>query len=412
MKYGLIGEHLGHSFSKVIHEKIGDYVYEIKEIEPENVAEFMKAKDFLGINVTIPYKELVIPMLDYVDDSAKKIGAVNTVVNKGGKLWGYNTDYYGMLSLIKRVGAEIDGKKVLIIGTGGTAKTVTAVVSDLGAKEIIYLSHSQKSGTVSLDELYERHTDIDVIFNTSPVGMYPDNYKKPIDIKKFPQAKALLDAVYNPLVTELVLDARRNGLKAEGGLYMLCAQAVYAYEHFTGNKAEKKTAEKIFESLLLEKKNVVLIGMPSSGKSTVGKLLADTLKRELIDTDCEIIKREGTDIATIFREKGESYFRDLEAEIVKDVSKLNGKIIATGGGAILRDENARALKQNGTLYFLDRDLKSLVPTESRPLASDREAIRNRYNERYEIYKSVADKRVDANASPQAVAKMILEDFEK
>ena len=412
MKYGLIGEHLGHSFSKVIHEKIGDYVYEIKEIEPENVAEFMKAKDFLGINVTIPYKELVIPMLDYVDDSAKKIGAVNTVVNKGGKLWGYNTDYYGMLSLIKRVGAEIDGKKVLIIGTGGTAKTVTAVVSDLGAKEIIYLSHSQKSGTVSLDELYERHTDIDVIFNTSPVGMYPNNYKKPIDIKKFPQAKALLDAVYNPLVTELVLDARRNGLKAEGGLYMLCAQAVYAYEHFTGNKAEKKTAEKIFESLLLEKKNVVLIGMPSSGKSTVGKLLADTLKRELIDTDCEIIKREGTDIATIFREKGESYFRDLEAEIVKDVSKLNGKIIATGGGAILRDENARALKQNGTLYFLDRDPESLVPTESRPLASDREAIRNRYNERYEIYKSVADKRVDANASPQAVAKMILEDFEK
>ena len=412
MKYGLIGEHLGHSFSKVIHEKIGDYVYEIKEIEPENVAEFMKAKDFLGINVTIPYKELVIPMLDYVDDSAKKIGAVNTVVNKGGKLWGYNTDYYGMLSLIKRVGAEIDGKKVLIIGTGGTAKTVTAVVSDLGAKEIIYLSHSQKSGTVSLEELYERHTDIDVIFNTSPVGMYPDNYKKPIDIKKFPQAKALLDAVYNPLMTELVLDARQNGLKAEGGLYMLCAQAVYAYEHFTGNKAEKKTAEKIFESLLLEKKNVVLIGMPSSGKSTVGKLLADSLKRELIDTDCEIIKREGTDIATIFREKGESYFRDLEAEIVKDVSKLNGKIIATGGGAILREENVRALKQNGTLYFLDRDLKSLMPTESRPLASDREAIRNRYNERYEIYKSVADKRVDANASPQAVAKMILEDFEK
>lgn len=412
MKYGLIGEHLGHSFSKVIHEKIGDYVYEIKEIEPENVAEFMKAKDFLGINVTIPYKELVIPMLDYVDDSAKKIGAVNTVVNKGGKLWGYNTDYYGMLSLIKRVGAEIDGKKVLIIGTGGTAKTVTAVLNDLGAKEIIYLSHSQKSGTVSLDELYERHTDIDVIFNTSPVGMYPDNYKKPIDIKKFPQARALLDAVYNPLMTELVLDARQNGLKAEGGLYMLCAQAVYAYEHFTGNKAEKKTAEKIFESLLLEKKNVVLIGMPSSGKSTVGKLLADSLKRELIDTDCEIIKREGTDIPTIFKDKGEAYFRDLEAKIIEDVSKLNGKIIATGGGAILREENVRALKQNGTLYFLDRDPDSLMPTESRPLASDGEAIRKRYNERYEIYKKAADKRVDANVAPQAVAKMILEDFEK
>ena len=412
MKYGLIGEHLGHSFSKVIHEKIGDYVYEIKEIEPQNVEAFMKKCEFMGINVTIPYKELVIPMLDYVDDSAKKIGAVNTVVNKGGKLWGYNTDYYGMLSLINKVGAKINGKKILIIGTGGTSKTVTAVVKDLGAREIIYLSHSQKSGTVSLDELYQYHTDVDVIFNTSPVGMYPNNYNKPIDIKKFPKAKSLIDAVYNPLRTELVSDAQREGLEAEGGLYMLCAQAVYAYEYFTGKVAPEGIIDSIYGDLVKEKSNVVLVGMPASGNSTVGQILSELTGKELIDTDAEIVKAHGTDIPTIFKDKGESYFRDLEAKIVEDVSKLNGKIIATGGGAILRQSNVQALKQNGRVYFLDRDLENLMPTSDRPLASDREAITKRYNERYEIYKKVADQRVDSNVTPSEVAEMILKDFEK
>ena len=412
MKYGLIGEHLGHSFSKVIHEKIGDYVYEIKEIEPQNVEAFMKEREFMGINVTIPYKELVIPTLDYIDDSAKKIGAVNTVVNKDGKLWGYNTDYDGMLSLINKVGAKINGKKILIIGTGGTSKTVTAVVKDLGAREIVYLSHSQKNGTVSLDELYQCHTDVDVIFNTSPVGMYPNNYNKPIDIKKFPKAKSLIDAVYNPLRTELVSDAQRQGLKSEGGLYMLCAQAIFAYEYFTGKKAENGITDKIYKDLVKEKSNIVLVGMPSCGKTTVGKELSLKTGKEFIDTDDEIVKAEGCDIPALFREKGESYFRDLEAKIVEDVSKLNGKIIATGGGAILRQSNVQALKQNGRVYFLDRDLENLMPTSDRPLASDREAITKRYNERYEIYKKVADQRVDSNVTPSEVAEMILKDFEK
>ena len=196
MKYGLIGEHLKHSFSKVIHEEIGDYVYEIKEIEPQSVEAFMKAKDFVAINVTIPYKETVIPYLDFIDESAKKIGAVNTVLNKDGKLYGYNTDYFGMKSLIERIGLEIKGKKILIIGTGGTSKTATAVVSDMGAKEIIYVSSRVKKGAISYDEVYENYSDIELIFNTSPVGMYPENDGTPIDITRLPSLEGLLDAVY------------------------------------------------------------------------------------------------------------------------------------------------------------------------------------------------------------------------
>ena len=195
MKYGLIGEHLGHSFSKVIHEKIGDYVYEIKEIEPENVEEFIAKREFNAINVTIPYKEKVMPMLDYIDEKAKKIGAVNTVVNRGGKLYGYNTDYDGMTALVKRIGAEIDGKKVLIVGTGGTSKTAKAVTCDLGAKEIIFVSNVEAKSAISYEELYKNHTDVDVIFNTSPVGMYPKNYNSPLDITKFPNVTAVIDVV-------------------------------------------------------------------------------------------------------------------------------------------------------------------------------------------------------------------------
>ena len=233
MKYGLIGEHLGHSFSKEIHEKIGDYVYEIKEIEPENLEAFIKDRDFLGINVTIPYKEKVIPMLDHIDDSAKKIGAVNTIVNKNGKLYGYNTDYMGMKSLIMRVGAEIKGKKVLIIGTGGTSKTAKAVVSDMGAREILFVSYKKSDIALAYEEVYAFHTDVDVIFNTSPVGMYPNNNEAPLSLKKFPKLTSLIDVIYNPLKTKLVREAEALGIKTEGGLYMLASQAVYAYEHFS-----------------------------------------------------------------------------------------------------------------------------------------------------------------------------------
>ncbi len=412
MKYGLIGEHLKHSFSKVIHEQIGDYVYEIKEIEPQNVEKFIKEREFLGINVTIPYKEVVIPMLDYVDSSAKKIGAVNTVVNRNGKLYGYNTDYSGMYALVSRIGAEIKDKKVLIIGTGGTSKTARAVATDMGAKEIVFVSNSVVQGAYSYDEIYQNHTDIDVIFNTSPCGMYPNNQGMPIDLEKFPNLTAVVDVVYNPIRTRLVLKAKKLGLKSEGGLFMLGAQAVYAYEHFTGNKIDSTLPEKIYKNVLGGKDNIVLIGMPASGKSTIGKILAKKTGKVFIDTDEEIVKKANMQISDIFSQYGEAYFRKLEAKIVEEVSKFNGYVIATGGGAILNSSSVDNLKQNGTLYFLDRSLELLAPTSDRPLSSNLDAMKKRYEERYPIYCSACDVKINGDSTPNEVANEIYKDYSK
>lgn len=412
MKYGLIGEHLTHSFSKIIHEEIGDYVYEIKEIEPESVDSFMKAKDFLAINVTIPYKETVIPYLDYIDDSAKKIGAVNTVLNKNGTLYGYNTDYSGMKALALKIGIEIKGKKVLIIGTGGTSKTATAVVTDMGAREIIYVSNIKVEGAYSYEEVYANHTDAEIIFNTSPVGMYPKNDGTPIDLSKFPKLEGLLDVVYNPIRTNLVIEAQRLGIKAEGGLYMLGAQAVYAYEHFMATSVDKTLCDSIFNKVLAEKDNIILTGMPSSGKTTIGKLLAEKTGKTFVDTDDEIVKKIGMDIPSYFAKYGEAEFRKAESEVIKEISPKNSLIIATGGGAILNYDNIRRLKQNGKIYFLDRCLDKLMPTSNRPLSSDITALKKRYDERYPIYKATCDIQVDGNGAPDEVADLIYGEYQK
>ena len=412
MKYGLIGEHLTHSFSKIIHEKIADYVYEIKEIEPQNVDSFMKSKSFLAINVTIPYKEKVIPYLDYIDNSAKKIGAVNTVVNKNGKLYGYNTDYSGMMGLINKIGLNIKEKKVLIIGTGGTSKTATAVISDMGAKTIIYAYKFKSDSACSYDEIYKHHTDIDIIINTSPVGMYPNNDGIPIDLKKFPKLDGILDVVYNPLKTNLVIEAQSLGIKAEGGLYMLVSQAISAYEYFMDKKASDTLCDTIYNDILSQKENIVLTGMPSSGKTTVGKILAEITGKAFVDTDDEIIKKIGMDIPTYFSKHGEAEFRKIESDVIKEISQKNSLIIATGGGAILNNDNIRRLKQNGKIYFLDRSLKNLSPTSDRPLSSDIDALKKRYDERYPIYTSTCDVKIDANATPSEVANIIYGEYKK
>ena len=412
MKYGLIGEHLTHSFSKVIHEKIADYVYEIKEIEPQNVDAFMKFKDFLAINVTIPYKETVMPYLDYIDKSAEKIGAVNTIVNKNGKLYGYNTDYPGMMGLINKIGLTIKDKKVLIIGTGGTAKTATAVTSDMGAKEIIYVYKSKTDNAYSYDEIYKHHTDTEIIFNTSPVGMYPKNDGIPIDLTKFPRLEGVLDVVYNPLKTNLVIEAQGLGIKAEGGLYMLASQAICAYEHFMDTKASDTLCDTIYNEILSEKDNIILIGMPSSGKTTVGKILAEKTGKAFVDTDDEIVKKIGMDIPTYFSKYGEAEFRKIECEVIKEISPKNSLIIATGGGAILNSDNIKRLKQNGSIYFLDRSLDKLIPTSDRPLSSNIDALKKRYNERYPIYLAACDIKVDANGTPSEVANIIYGEYQK
>lgn len=388
MKYGLIGEKLGHSFSKVIHEKIADYTYELKEISKENLDSFMRERDFSCINVTIPYKEAVIPYLDYVDSAARAIGAVNTIVNLDGKLCGYNTDFYGMKLMIEKNSFDLKGSKVLILGSGGTAKTSRAVAEHLGARDIITVS---RNGEVNYDNVAVLHPDADFIINTTPCGMYPDNDSCAIEPEMFPSLRGIIDAVYNPLKTTLIQKGEELGIKGVTGLYMLVAQAVVAYCLFMNNNDidTKKITDEIFSEIIREKQNIVLIGMPGSGKSTVGKALAEKLGRNFVDTDDIITEKHGV-ISEIFASKGEAYFRDIETETVKAIAKQSGIVIATGGGAVLRKENVDALRQNGVIFFLNRPLEDIIPTSDRPLSSDVNSLRKRFNERYDIYKVTGD----------------------
>ena len=405
MKYGLIGEKLGHSFSKIIHEKIADYTYELKEISKENLDSFMRARDFSCINVTIPYKEDVIPYLDYVDSAAKAMGAVNTIVNRDGKLYGYNTDFYGMKLMIEKNGFDLKDSKVLILGSGGTAKTSKVVAENLGAREIITVS---RSGEVNYNNVTELHKDADFIINTTPCGMYPNNDTYAIDPVLFPSLKGIIDAVYNPLKTMIVSKGEELGIKGITGLYRLIAQAVLASEKFMDKSLDaEKISDEIFAEITREKQNIVLVGMPGSGKSTIGKALAEKLGRYFIDTDDVITEKYGV-ISDIFAHKGEEYFRDIETEAVKATAKNGGIVIATGGGAILRKENVIVLKQNGVLFFLDRPLEDIIPTSDRPLSSDVESLRKRFEERYPIYKSVSDFEIEIDGNVQNAVNKILE----
>ncbi|MBQ3573592.1 MAG: shikimate dehydrogenase [Clostridia bacterium] len=412
MKYGLIGEKLGHSFSKSVHSLLADYEYELKGISRDKFHEFMAERDFLAINVTIPYKQMVIPYLHFIDENARNIGAVNTIVNKDGKLYGYNTDLYGMQSLLHHAKIDLKGKKVAILGTGGTSKTAGVVARTVSASEIITVSRNKREGVIDYDELYKNHTDTDVIINTTPLGMYPDIYSKAVDLGRFNNLLGVIDAVYNPLRTPLIMEALRRGIPAEGGLYMLVAQAVRASEIFLDTRYEDSKLEWIYRKIKREKENIVLIGMPASGKSTVGRLIAEKCGRPFIDTDALIEERAGISISEIFESMGEEKFRELECETVREVSKETGNIIATGGGVPLRKENTDALCANGKIYFIDRPLEALLPTEDRPLASTKAAITKRYNERYDIYKASADVQIDAGFDAETVVSAILEDFEK
>lgn len=411
-EYGCIGESLKHSFSKEIHNALADYKYEIIEIPKEKLDKFAKEKPFKAINVTIPYKEMIIPYLDGIDAAAKKIGAVNTVVNRNGKLYGYNTDFYGMSELISRVGIDLKGKKVIILGTGGTSKTAYAVASSMKAGVILKVSRTGKENSVTYEELYRCHCDADVIINTTPSGMYPNIFDAPVDLSRFEKLSGVIDAVYNPLRTPLIIEAKKRGIKAEGGLYMLVAQAVRASEIFLDTKYTKDVTDKVFNDIYRKKENIVLIGMPASGKSTVGRLLCASMCRELIDTDSLIEKSENKSIPAIFAEYGEPYFRDAESREIKGIASLSGKIIATGGGAVLRAENVDALRENGRIYFIDRPLSDLIPTSDRPLSSDKEAITKRYEERYEIYKAAADVTIKVCGGAESVSRSITEDFFK
>ena len=410
MKYGLIGEKLSHSFSAQIHSRLFDYEYELKELARDELDAFLTNRDFCAINVTIPYKEAVVPHLDVVDDNALRIGAVNTVVNRNGKLYGYNTDYMGLKALIERSEIVVCGKKVLVLGSGGTSKTAEAVASDLGCREVYRISRTQRDDCITYEQALNLHTDAQIIINTTPCGMYPNGRVSAVDVADFPHLEGVVDVVYNPLRTKLVCDAMAKGIPAVGGLYMLVAQAAFAAEQFVDTSVEKERIEEIYQDLLCDKENIVLVGMPASGKSTVGKQLAEQLGRDFIDTDEEIVRRSGVSIPEIFQNEGESAFRDVESDVIRKISSAQGAVISTGGGAILRSENVAALKENGRLYFLDRSLDLLVTTVDRPLSSNREDLERRYCERYPIYTTVCDVRIDGNATVKEVSNLIREDF--
>lgn len=411
MEYGCIGEKLGHSFSKEIHARLADYTYELCELKPQEVGEFLLKREFKAINVTIPYKQTVIPYLDEIDATALEIGAVNTIVNRGGRLYGYNTDFAGMQALLKKASIELNGKKVLILGSGGTSKTAFAVARSGGSREIYRVSRSGRDGCITYEEAKRLHSDADVIINTTPAGMFPNINGSAVDLNEFPNVSGVADAVYNPLRSQLVQMAREKGIPALGGLYMLVMQAAAAVEHFTGKKVEPKAIERCFEEIYSSKRNLVLTGMPGCGKSTLGRLIAERLGMDFCDSDTEIIETEKRPIPQIFEQCGEKGFRDIETAAIERLSARQHTVIATGGGAILRDENLRFLRANGVVCFLDRPLEQLVTTDDRPLSSDREKLRKRYEERYDRYCSTADIIIDCSSGIEENVSRIVKEFQ-
>ena len=396
MKYGLIGEHLGHSFSKQIQtriaeiENVKDYDYQLVELDKEEFKEFMEKKDFKGINVTIPYKKDVIPYLDEMDESAKAIGAVNTIINVDGKLKGYNTDFGGFLYMVKAHNVHMEGKKVLIIGNGGACAAVKAVCKHENAKDIVIVSRSANRGAISYDEMYTSHLDADIVVNTSPVGMFPNIVNAPIDVSWFHKLECVLDVVYNPILTRLCFEAQEADIKRVIGLEMLIAQAKYAFEIFENMSFDDSIIDEIKKEMLKDRCNIVLIGMPSAGKTTIGKMLEEKLGKEFFDLDDMIIVKAGKSIPEIFQESGETGFRAIETEVAIEASKMNNKIIATGGGVVKHKVNMDFLRLNGITIFIDRDIDKLISSDpNRPLSSSKQALQQMYKERYPLYQKYA-----------------------
>ena len=396
MKYGLIGEHLGHSFSKQIQtriaeiENVKDYDYQLVELDKEEFKEFMEKKDFKGINVTIPYKKDVIPYLDEMDESAKAIGAVNTIINVDGKLKGYNTDFGGFLYMVKAHNVHMEGKKVLIIGNGGACAAVKAVCEHENANDIVIVSRSANRGAISYDEMYTSHLDADIIVNTSPVGMFPNIVNAPIDVSWFHKLECVLDVVYNPILTRLCFEAQEADIKRVIGLEMLIAQAKYAFEIFENMSFDDSIIDEIKKEMLKDRCNIVLIGMPSAGKTTIGKMLEEKLGKEFFDLDDMIIAKAGKSIPEIFQESGETGFRAIETEVAIEASKMNNKIIATGGGVVKHKVNMDFLRLNGITIFIDRDIDKLISSDpNRPLSSSKQALQQMYKERYPLYQKYA-----------------------
>lgn len=392
MEYGLLGEKLGHSFSPQIHRALAGYDYRLLPTPPEEMAELFRRRDFRGLNVTIPYKQTVIPLCDEVDPRAAAIGAVNTVVNRNGRLTGYNTDIDGMICMARRAGVDLAGKKVVILGSGGTSHTAQAAARELGAAEIAVISRHGPDNYGNLS----RHADAQVLINTTPVGMYPDCGLSPVSLDAFPRLEGVLDVVFNPLRTALLLQAMDRGLPCSCGLPMLVAQARRAAELFTGTAIPSSRAEEVLSSLSSELENIVLIGMPGCGKTTVGRALAERLGRAFVDLDEEIVRRAGRPIPDIFAREGEDAFRALETRAVREAGSRTGLVISTGGGVVTRKENRDPLRQNGVIVHLTRPLAAL-PTGGRPVSQSTD-LAVLWQRRAPLYAAFADLTAD-NSGP-------------
>lgn len=405
MKCGLLGRKLGHSYSPQIHALLGNYSYQLFEKEPEEIGDFLKNGDFTGLNVTIPYKKEVIPFLDELSPAAARLGAVNTIVRRDGKLIGHNTDYFGFRWLVQESGLQVARKKALVLGSGGASSTAAAVLQELGAK-VIVISRSGENNYGNLD----RHADAAVIANTTPVGMYPNTGKSALSLEGFPRLEGVLDAVYNPARTQILLDAERRGLAAVNGLWMLVAQAKESAEWFTGKEIPDSRIAKIHHALRLQMENIILIGMPGCGKTSVGQQLAQKLGKKFVDADESLEARVCRKITDIIPNDGEAAFREMESETLAELGKQSGLVIATGGGCVTQPQNYPLLHQNGTIFWLKRELDKL-PTDGRPL-SQKGTLGQMYEARMPLYLRFADAAISNDGSITETASAICRKLEE
>ncbi|MFR1723305.1 shikimate kinase [Emergencia timonensis] len=384
-KFGLIGEKLGHSYSPLIHSKFGDYEYELCEAKEEELEALLKKEEYGGFNITIPYKKTVLKLCDEISNTARAIGSVNTIIrSEDGKLKGYNTDYDGFIYLLKAAKIDVKGMKCMVLGSGGASLTVQTVLADMGASEIVIISRKGENNYENIN----RHFDSEIIVNTTPVGMYPGNGRTPVNLDDFKNCRGVVDLIYNPNKTKLVLDAMAKSLPATGGLAMLVAQAKESSEFFQNKKIEDEEIENAIDEVRSETLNAILIGMPGAGKTLLGKEIADRMGREFVDIDDMIVEHEGMSIPEIFEKKGESYFRKVETEMLEQACVKTGLVIATGGGIVKKKLNYNIIKQNGVVIWIKRDLDKLE-TDGRPLSQSM-PLDQMYEERKDAYSYWSD----------------------
>ena len=396
--YGLVGEKLGHSFSPQIHTALGGYEYGLFPMEKEELVRFFEKKEFDGVNVTIPYKQTVMPYLDRISDEAQAIGSVNTVVKeKDGTLSGYNTDIFGFMLMLKKGKIEVAGKKALVLGSGGSSKTAVYALKQLGARSVTVISRGGEDNYENL----EKHADAQVIINTTPLGMYPKNGVSAVDLSRFPRLTGVADLIYNPEKTAFLLQAEKLGISHIGGLYMLVAQAARASEYFIEKSYTVADIDCVFEKINSSMRNITLVGMPGCGKSTIGRLLADMLGRECVDCDEYFEKKHRCSPAFVIENEGEQVFRRMESEVLAELSALCGLVLCTGGGVVTVPENHELLRQNGRVVFINRDISSLA-TAGRPLSQGGiTALEKMYEVRLPLYRAVCDIEVELDSSRTA-----------